>query len=223
MCGRISTADLSAEALRQVLALDDLTPIDPRYNIAPSLPVPVVRQVEGRRVLEPLYWGLIPSWARDRDISRHTFNARSETVAEKPSFRGAFRTRRCLVPVSGFYEWKRTDAGKQPCYIRAAGDGFLPLAGLWEAWADRETGANVVTCAIITRAATGAMREVHHRMPVILAPENVGVWLDPKPESLSVVPGYFDREPPPLEIVPVSSFVNNTRNEGPECVAPASS
>ncbi len=147
------------------------------YNVAPTQEVAAVLAEGGERRLQMLRWGLIPSWADDPQIGSRMINARSETAAEKPSFRRAFPERRCLIPTDGFYEWQRTDNGKQPYYLRMKGGSPFAFAGLWEAWG--KDGEETLSCTILTTEANEVVGEVHHRTPVIVTPENYEVWLDP--------------------------------------------
>jgi putative SOS response-associated peptidase YedK len=149
----------------------------PRYNIAPMQLAPVIRQrPSGERVAHLLRWGLIPSWSKDASIATKLINARCETIAEKPSFRPAYKSRRCILPASGFYEWQKIQGGKQPYLILPVGDELFGFAGLWERWTQPD-GVPLDTFTVITTEANEAMAPVHDRMPVILAHENFGAWL----------------------------------------------
>ncbi|MCA9285397.1 MAG: SOS response-associated peptidase [Phycisphaerales bacterium] len=195
----------------------------PRYNIAPTQQAPVVRVVDGRRVLGLLHWGLVPSWAKDRSIGNRMINARSESVAEKPAFRAALRRRRCLVPADGFYEWQRlgegTRAPKQPWFIHAAGDGLLAMAGLWERW--KEPGGETLdSFTILTTEANALMRPLHDRMPVLLAPEAYERWLDPaQQESADATALLVPAPEKVLAAHKVSTHVNSPRNDDSACCA----
>lgn len=197
--------------------------LEPRYNVAPTQDVATVRQDEdGRRHLGLLRWGLVPFWAKDVAIGNRMINARSETVAEKPSFRAAFRRRRCLVPTDGFYEWKKVDGGKQPVHIRRRDRRPLYFAGLWERW---EKGDEPLeTCTILTTSASETVAEAHDRMPVILDLEGRALWLDAEapPEVLDTVlhPWQPAGDDDALEIVMVSRLVNNPRNDVARCLEP---
>jgi putative SOS response-associated peptidase YedK len=170
------------------------------------------------RELVSFRWGLVPGWARDLKDAAKAINARAETVAELPTFRAGFRSRRCLIPASGFYEWKGTGKGKQPYFVHPRKGGLFAFAGLWDLWAK---GAEPVkSCAILTTTANEATRHLHERMPVILAPESFAVWLDP----LTPPPALREllRPCPPERIAlhPVGAAVGNVRNDAPELVAP---
>jgi putative SOS response-associated peptidase YedK len=194
--------------------------VAPRYNIAPTQPVAAIRLDEsGERELTYFQWGLIPSWAKDLTIGSRMIDARAETAAEKPSFRAAFKRRRCLLPASGFYEWQKTGDGKQPIFVRPAGDDLFGLAGLWEIWRDAE-GSELQTCTILTTAPNDLMEPIHNRMPAIIEPDDYSMWLDPgdRPED-----GLHLLRPYPPELMAayaVSTAVNNPRNEGRQLVEP---
>ncbi|MCW8845252.1 MAG: SOS response-associated peptidase [Gammaproteobacteria bacterium] len=219
MCGRYAFYS-PAEAVIRLFDTSLTTPIEARYNIAPTQFVPVIREsTRASRQLVMLYWGLVPAWAKEKAIGNRMINARSETLAEKPSFRRAFSQRRCLVLASGFYEWRREDQGKRPYFIsRLDGEPFA-MAGLWESWSK---GGDVLdSCTIVTTAANEFMRPLHHRMPAILPPALCGPWLD--------VTGVDTREAEKLlqsleggelQAWPVSTRVNNPANQGPGLVEP---
>jgi putative SOS response-associated peptidase YedK len=223
MCGRFSLS-VTPEALVEQfsLHLSGAVPPPPRYNIAPTQPVVAVRtrNAAGERELVLLHWGLIPSWAKDPSIGNRMINARAETLAGKPSFRTALRRRRCLVPADGFYEWARGAAGKQPYHIRRVDRAPFAFAGLWEHWVGAD-GSEILSCTLVTTGANALMRPLHHRMPVILAPEDYPRWLHPeegRPEGL--LPLLAPRKWEGMETVAVSAYVNNPRNEGAQCIAP---
>lgn len=181
MCGRY---DLTESP--QMLALYFLLSSEPHAfanaDVRPTGVAPIIRLHEGRRLALPACWGLIPSWSKDDKIAQHTFNARAETVADKPSFRAAFRRRRCIVPVSAFFEW-RTISGekkKQKLRLFSPRQHPLALAGLWEHWRRPETGEAVETYTIITTTANALMAPIHERMPVILGQDDWAAWLDPE-------------------------------------------
>ena len=170
MCGRY-TLTVPVEILAEEFGVTGPLPeVPPSYNIAPTQEVAAVLTDDGERRLEMLRWGLIPSWADDPGIGSRMINARSETVPEKPSFRRAFRERRCLILADGFYEWKRTNDGKQPYYIRMEDGRPFAFAGLWESW--RGGREEIRSCTILTTEASDRVSNIHHRMPVILAPED---------------------------------------------------
>ncbi len=221
MCGRFVLM-AHPEALVELFNLDQVPSLTPRYNIAPTQDVAVIRpNMEGEgRELAMLHWGLIPSWAKDSKMASRMINARSETVAEKPSFRRAFRSRRCLIPADGFYEWQQKSSGKQPYYIHMEDRQPFALAGLWERW-QPQVGPPVESCTIITTDANEFLQPVHHRMPVVLPPETYDLWLDPMEQEtdrlLALLRPYPSKE---MVIYPVSTLVSHAGNEGLRCIEP---
>jgi len=212
-----------ASVIAEQFALFEVPPFTPRFNIAPSQPVPVVRlvpgQTEPRRELVWLRWGLIPGWAQDAAIGNRMINARAESVAQKPAFRAALRRRRCLLAADGFYEWQRTGRRKQPHFIRMRDDRPLAFAGLWESWEGPDQV--VESCTILTTDANELMRPIHDRMPVILAPAAYEPWLDPtvqEPQQLAPLLVPYPSEP--MTAYPVSTLVNSPTNEDPRCIEP---
>jgi putative SOS response-associated peptidase YedK len=185
--------------------------------VAPTQEVAtVVEGGEGRR-LEMSRWGLIPAWADDPGIGARMINARSETVAEKPSFKKAFKQRRCLIPADGFYEWRKENGGKQPYYIRTQSGRPFAFAGLWESWS--RNGEGIQSCTILTTGANDFLQEIHHRMPVILPPEVYDLWLDPgirEPDQLLPLLAQYPGED--MEAYPVSRRVNSPSNNEPGCI-----
>ncbi len=223
MCGRFS---LTTDTKKLAEAFAEFSPpkeVTPRYNIAPTQPVAVVANT-GQNKVDFFVWGLIPGWAKDPTIGNRMINARSETLAEKPSFRAAYRRRRCLVLADGFYEWrKNSDKSKTPMYIQLESREPFAFAGLWEQWFSPD-GGEVLSCTIITTEPNALMRSIHNRMPVILPRSAYGQWLDPAeqaPQRLQPLLVPFPAEE--MTAYPVSTFVNNPRNEAPQCVTPAGS
>ncbi len=220
MCGRFSLI-VDASVLAGVFAIDPPQNLKPRFNIAPTQTIPIVRAGrEQPREWAEVRWGLVPSWAKDSKIGARMINARGETVAEKPSFRSAVKNRRCLIPADGFYEWAKTDTGKQPYYIHFNDGRAFAFAGLWERWHKSE-GETLDTCTIITTTPNALVAELHDRMPVILAPDVFSEWLEPQPLAPDrlqdlLVPCPTDG----MEAYPVSTHVNKPANDDPECVAP---
>lgn len=185
MCGRYLLYSLP-EALQAAFDVDVRLNMEPRYNIAPTQRVPIVGLKEGKRRLGLAHWGLIPSWAKDRSVASKMINARSETAAEKPSFRSAFKARRCLIPADGFYEWHTEDGVKQPYLLEPAAGGPMAFAGLWEAWRAPEAekdSAPLVSFTILTTQASPDVAQLHHRMPVILRPDDYDRWLNGPAEA----------------------------------------
>jgi len=192
-----------------------------RYNIAAGNPVLVVRAGPGgTRVASLLRWGFVPSWAKDPSIGHRMINARAETVAEKPAFRGAFRSRRCILPASGYYEWQATGGPGQPWYIRPHGDGLFGFAGLYERWTP-PIGEAIDSCTILTTRANERLKDLHDRMPVILPVSAYARWLDPvHPDPASLVSLLEPCPPEQIALHPVSPAVNRVRNDGPALIEP---
>jgi Uncharacterized conserved protein len=176
MCGRYTLIS-NPETIRALFRYAGLPNFPPRYNIAPTQPIAVVRLFEGERQFALLRWGLIPGWVKDPRTFSLLFNARGESVLEKPAFSSAMRYRRCLIPFDGFYEWRQGGRRRQPYYIRARNGGPMAFAGLWESWMG-PNGEEMETAAIITTRANLQLSPLHHRMPVILPPEAFDLWLD---------------------------------------------
>jgi putative SOS response-associated peptidase YedK len=219
MCGRF-TLRSSGEAVAEAFGLPQTPDLLPRFNIAPSQPVAVVRQKPGPRgpELAFLRWGLIPAWADDPSIGGRLANARSETAATKPSFRRAFRSRRCLVVADGLYEWQNANGRKQPYFVGLRGDRPFGLAGLWERW---EKGAEPVeSCTILTTDANEVMQPIHERMPVILPPDQFDLWLDPRCQDgeklAKLLLPYPSKD---MLAYRVSTLVNNPKPDMAKCVA----
>jgi putative SOS response-associated peptidase YedK len=250
MCGRYASTRTSAEIAEEFAAVDVTGPEAPEadYNVAPTKPVLAVVQRHPRggdvsaggasggargerteRSVRVLRWGLVPSWAKDPSVGSRMINARAETAAEKPAFRKALASRRCLMPAAGWYEWQRdgAGAGKRPYFVTGTDGASLAMAGVWEFWrAPSERGGAdsevLVTCAVLTTDAVGPLAGIHHRMPLLLPRERWGEWLDPDTGA----PAALLAPPSPdlvarLELRPVSSLVNNVRNQGPGLLAPA--
>ncbi|MCC6948182.1 MAG: SOS response-associated peptidase [Bradyrhizobiaceae bacterium] len=219
MCGRFVIKS-SPEEIRRLFGYVEQPNFPPRYNIAPTQPVPIVHQEHGLRHFLLVRWGLIPSWVKDPKQFSLLINARLEGITTKPSFRAAMRRRRCLVPADGFYEWKKEANGKRPHFIRARVGGPFAFAGLWETWVDRD-GGEIDTAAIVTCDANATLAPIHKRMPVIVPPEHFEAWLDcdhVKAEEAAALVG-----PAPddlLEACEISTRVNAVKNDGPENIEP---
>jgi len=234
MCGRYSLTT-PVEGLRLLFDFPEQPNLKPRYNIAPTQEVAAVRAAPpagpdkrgeagrsgSQRHLVLLRWGLIPSWAKDPAIGARMINARAETLAEKPAFRSAFRRRRCLVPADGFYEWQKRETGpKQPYRIARPDGGPFAFAGLWESWRDPAEDRAVESCTIVTTAANAVLSPIHHRMPVILAPESYDLWLDPEAEPGRLQGLLADDPGMDLVAIAISTRVNKVVNDDPEVIAP---
>lgn len=219
MCGRFSFIH-SDETIAEVFQVAEVPHLTPRYNIAPTQPVPTVLQTseDADRQFKFLHWGLIPSWSKDPKMGARMINAKAETVSEKPAFRSAFKRRRCLVLADGFYEWQQQNGKKQPYYFRLEDGKPFAFAGLWEHWEGAE-GEVIESCTILTTEANDVLRPIHDRMPVILDPKDYDQWLDPKvqnPDSLKpLLQPYRSEE---MIVYPVSTKVNSPKIDSPECI-----
>jgi putative SOS response-associated peptidase YedK len=221
MCGRY-TLHSRADVIAETFGVHVSPTLPERFNIAPSQQVLAVRlnpEVH-QRELAALRWGLIPFWADDPSIGNRTANARSETVAEKPSFRRAFKSQRCLLVADGFYEWQETNGKKQPYYITLKDCRPFGLAGLWECW--EKQGELIESCTILTTDANETMSAIHDRMPVIIPPDKYSLWLDPAQHDGKKLSGLlrpFDSGE--MAAYPVSTFVNNAKHDSAQCIEPA--
>jgi putative SOS response-associated peptidase YedK len=220
MCGRTAREQADYQLWFGVDEFSE-TAIVPRFNIAPTQRDLRIQAQDGHRRLVESYWGLIPTWAKDRSVASRMFNARAETLLERPAYRTLVARHRCIVPVSGFYEWKRAGTGKQPLYIFRADQAPLALAGLWTVWTDPARGEPVTSHTIITCAPNGFMQSIHDRMPVVLDREGLDLWLDEETVQPGAVIGVLRPCPDDLlTAYPIAPLVNNVRNEGPELIAP---
>jgi putative SOS response-associated peptidase YedK len=209
------------EAIRQLFRYAEKPNFPPRYNIAPTQPIAIVRLSEGERHFALVRWGLIPSWVKDPKSVSLMFNARGETAAEKPAYTAAMKRRRCLVPADGFYEWKRDGDRKRPHWIRRRDSKPLAFAGLWETWTG-PNGEELETAAIVTTAANDTLKPLHDRMPVVVPPDAFGLWLDPNAD-LKIAAALMTPAPNDLlEAYEVSSAVNRVANDEPALLTPAS-
>jgi putative SOS response-associated peptidase YedK len=221
MCGRFTLTDPDADLAVQ-FNLPQIPDMQPRYNIAPTQPVAAVRmrRQSPDREMVLLHWGLIPFWAKDPSIGSRMINARSETVADKPAFRAAFRRRRCLVVADGFYEWQKQNGAKQPFYIRLRDGHPFAFAGLWEHWEGSDASV-VESCTLLTAQPNDLLRPVHNRMPVILHPQDYELWLDPEIQQVEMLqPLLRPYSPEEMDAYPVSRWVNSPENDDPQCIAP---
>ena len=217
MCGRYAQRT-DAKKLAKEFKVAEVPSVKPRYNIAPTQEILAVNETGDGREMRFFKWGLVPAWARDASMGARLINARSETVADKPAFRQAFRQRRCIIPADGFYEWQRTGGRKQPFFFRMRDERPFGFAGLWERW-EGEGGEVIDSCAILTTEANEVLRPVHDRMPVILHPEDYKLWLvdDERKAELRLD---LLRPFPAEEMLgyPVSTLVNSPRSQGTDLV-----
>jgi len=221
MCGRYTLSKLE-QILRQFPEITSLPPeMAARFNIAPTQPIAAITNEHPDR-LEHLYWGLVPSWAKDVSIGNKMINARAETLAEKPSYRTALKRRRCLIPADGFYEWQKNPDGKTktPMYIRMKSGAPFAFAGLWEVWHSPD-GSELPSGTIITTRPNALMASIHDRMPVILPCDAYQKWLDPEERPAETFTGLLNPYPvEEMEAYPVSRQVNSPRNEGSRLIEP---
>jgi putative SOS response-associated peptidase YedK len=223
MCGRYTITVLLNELRERFGFETDLESLVPRYNLAPTQDAPVIVAGDDGRVLERMRWGLIPSWADDPKIGNRLINARSETAAKKPSFRSAFRRRRCLVPADGFYEWKKNPGTSKKTPMRiVVGDGEpFAFAGLWETWTDPD-GEPLGTFTILTTSPNELLRTIHHRMPVILERSAEDAWMDPDTDDPEKLASLLTPYPAGgMRAYPVSTLVNSPSNDVPACLEEA--
>lgn len=218
MCGRYTLA-AAPEAIQQAFDLESVpSGLTPRYNIAPTQPIPVITN-QAPRALTFVTWGLIPSWAKDTSMAAQLMNARAETLAEKPSFRSAYKYRRCLVPADGFYEWMKDGKTKRPQYIYRRDRAVFAFAGLWERW-NSPDGSEVLSATIITTEPNATIAPLHHRMAVILDPADYGTWLDANADP-AVLQALLRPAPDDLlALHEVSPAVNNARHDSPDMIEP---
>lgn len=220
MCGRFAQRT-PAKRLAEEFQVQEVPEIEPRYNIAPAQDILSIRRTDEGREAALLKWGLVPSWAKDVSIGAKLINARSETITEKPSFREAFKRRRCIIPADGFYEWQRRGGTKQPYFFLMRDEHPFGFAGLWEKWRDAD-GQALETCTILTTEANEVLKPVHDRMPVILHPGDYELWLGGDVRELDLVKELL-RPYPGEEMVgyPVSTSINSPHNQGAELIKPA--
>jgi len=219
MCGRYAITS-APEAIRRLFAYAEQPNFPPRYNVAPTQPVPIVRVEEGQRRFALVRWGLIPAWVKDPRAFSLVINARGEFLNEKPAFRNAMRYRRCLFPADGFYEWRREGERRIPYYIRRKGGGPLAFAGLWESWMG-PNGEETESAAIVTTRANRTLTSLHERMPAIVAPEAFDFWLDSKKVDGETAAALITPAPENLlEAYEVSPAVNRHANDTPDLIEP---
>ena len=220
MCGRYAITS-APEAIRRLFGYVEQPNFPPRYNVAPTQPIPIVRLVDGKRRFALVRWGLLPSWVKDPKAFALLINARGESVNDKPAFRNAMKYRRCLIPADGFYDWQRQGRGRRPFYVSLKGGGPFAFAGLWETWSG-PNGEEMETAAIVTTAASRSIARIHERMPVMLEPEAFELWLDcgkvdAQTASALIAPARDER----LQVHEVSAAVNGVANDDASLVEPA--
>ena len=219
MCGRYCITS-APEAIRALFRYLEQPNFPPRYNVAPTQPVPIVRMLEGRRQFALVRWGLIPAWAKDPKAFTLLINARGESVNDKPAFQNAMKRRRCLFPADGFYEWKAAAGGKRAYFAHPRGGGPIAFAGLWETWMG-PNGEEMETAAIVTTSANKEMAEVHPRAPVIVPPEQFSFWLDCANVDERMAAELIAPAPDSsMEVYAISDAVNRVANDAPELIQP---
>ena len=221
MCGRFTLQTPEAQ-IRKAFHLQNTEPLDlsPRYNIAPSQDIPIIRNAENGHELILAQWGLVPHWSKESKTKYSTINARIETVAEKPTYRIPFRSQRCLIPADGFYEWKLLNGHKIPHYIRMRTGGVFAFAGLWDKWEGE--GKILDSCSIIVMPANEVIKPVHERMPAIIAPAHYDLWLDPRITEKEEIMEYLNSAPSgALKFYPISPWVNSPEHDDERCIKPA--
>jgi putative SOS response-associated peptidase YedK len=219
MCGRYAITS-APEAIRRLFGYEEIPNFPPRYNVAPTQPVPIVRLAEGKRHFALVRWGLIPAWVKDPRAFSLLINARGESLTDKPAFRNAMRYRRCLFPADGFYEWRRAGERRTPYYVRLKSGGPLAFAGLWESWMG-PNGEEMETAAIVTTRANRALAGIHDRMPVIVPPDAFDFWLDSrKVDAATAAALVAPAREGMLDVYEVSPAVNHTANDTPALIVP---
>jgi putative SOS response-associated peptidase YedK len=221
MCGRFSLHTPESR-IREAFNLEQTEPLGlkPRYNIAPSQDIPVIRDTASNQEMVLAQWGLIPAWSKESKTRYSTINARVESVAEKPTYRTPFKHRRCLIPADGFYEWQVVNGHKVPHHIRMRDGSTFAFAGLWDRWKGEEETLD--SCVIITTKSNEIMKPIHERMPAIIAPAHYDLWLDYRVSDKQEIMQYLNSAPSSqLTAYPVSTWVNSPGNNGERCIQPA--
>ena len=219
MCGRYFIV-MTPATMRERFGYPEMPNFPPRYNVAPTQPIPLMRIWEGKKQFVLMRWGLLPSWVKDPKTFTLLINARGDTVNEKPAFKNAMKRRRCLIPADGFYEWKRDGTTKRPYLIRMKGSQPFAFAGLWETWVG-PNGEELDTAAMITTDANAVLAPIHHRMPVILPPDKFEMWLDCANVSPAAAAALLVPAPAAaMEAFEISPAVNRVANDGPEIQQP---
>ena len=221
MCGRF-VGYRNLDELKEIFPIDrSACEVTANYNVAPSQEILAIFNHEGENWLDKFHWGLVPFWAKDTAIGNRMINARAETVAEKPSFKNAFKKRRCLIIADGFYEWKGPKGQKQPMFITRPDKKPFAFAGLWETWGKKDQDPLYKSCTIITTKACEALRHIHHRMPVIFKPEAYESWLNPANQDVNALKNILQQALlTDLVSYPVSKRVNATGNKDAACIDP---
>jgi putative SOS response-associated peptidase YedK len=221
MCGRF-TLHSPESRIREAFDLENTEPLGlhPRYNIAPSQDIPIIRDTDASREMVLAQWGLVPHWSKESKTKYSTINARIESVAEKPAYRTPFRQQRCLIPADGFYEWKMVNGKKIPHHIRMRDGDVFAFAGLWDRWEGE--GESLESCSIIVMPSNEVMKPLHERMPVIIAPAHYDLWLDARVTGKAEIMWHLHSTPSSqLMFYPISPWVNSPRHDDERCIQPA--
>ena len=220
MCGRFTLQTPEAQIRKAFnLQITEQLSLSPRYNIAPSQNVPIIRDTEDGHEMTLTQWGLVPHWSKESKTKYSTINARIETVAEKPTYRTPFKSRRCLIPADGFYEWKVINGHKIPHYIRMRTGSVFASAGIWDRWEGE--GASLDSCSIIVMPANEVMKPIHERMPAIIAPAHYDLWLDPRITDKDEIMKFLNSAPSSqLKFYPISPWVNSPKHDDDCCIQP---
>ena len=218
MCGRFALYE-NPEKIKDHFGLDDVPDLPPNYNIPPGTAILGLTNFENALSFMLFRWGFIPHWSKAKQADYKMINARKEGIWEKPSFRSAIKYRRCLIPASGFYEWKKTGSYKQPYFITIPGSDLFSMAGIWETWEDKSLGEVMDSCAILTTEARGVMKDIHDRVPVIIDPSGYTAWLDPQVQSKKDL-NILEISTEKLQAWPVSAQVNSPKNNYAELIDP---
>jgi putative SOS response-associated peptidase YedK len=221
MCGRF-TLHTQESRIREAFDLEhtESLGLTPRYNIAPSQDIPIIRDTESGKEMIPAKWGLVPGWSKESKTKYSTINARIESVAEKPTYRTPFKRRRCLIPADGFYEWKVVNGHKIPHHIRMRDSSVFAFAGLWDHWEGEDS--SIESCTIIVMPANEVMKPIHERMPAIIAPAHYDLWLDSRMNDKDEIMQYLtSAQSSQLTAYPVSTRVNSPKNNDEQCIRPA--
>ena len=221
MCGRF-TLHTPESRIREVFHVEQTEPLGlkPRYNIAPSQQVPIIRDTENGREMVLARWGLVPHWSKEPKTKYSTINARIESVAEKPAYRTPFKRRRCLIPADGYYEWKLVNGHKLPHHICLRDGEVFAIAGLWDRWEGE--GESLESCSLIVMPANEVMQSLHERMPALIAPAHYDLWLDARITDKAELMGYLNSAPSSqLVTYPISPWVNSPQHDDDRCIQPA--
>lgn len=217
MCGRYAVTS-APEAIRALFGYPEQPNFPPRYNVAPTQPIAIVRLLDGKRQFALVRWGLLPSWVKDPKNFSLVINARGESLTDKPAFSAAVKRRRCLVPADGFYEWKTSKGRNQPYFVRAKSGGPIAFAGLWETWMG-PNGEELETAAIVTTRANRTLADIHERMPVVVPPDAFNLWLDcANVDVETAMTLVAPAREAALEAYEVSTAVNRTANDNPKLI-----